>query len=109
MDKLAEAGVNAVGIHLESADEKIREEMCPGKTNYGTIELYRETWQYAIQLFGRGNVSTYLLHGLGEDIETTLLLQKLHDFRRSIVPIAADSDRNAGPVPAKTRPGSTNT
>jgi len=72
LDKLAEAGVNAVGIHLESADEKIREEMCPGKTNYGTTKLYRETWQYALQLFGRGNVSTYLLHGLGEDIETTL-------------------------------------
>lgn len=72
LDELADAGVNAVGIHLESADEKIREEMSPGKTAYGSIELYRKTWQHAIPLFGRGNVTTFLLHGLGEDIETTL-------------------------------------
>lgn len=72
IDKLAHAGVNAVGIHLESADESVRAEMCPGKTKYGSQEMYRETWQYAIKHFGRGNVSTFLLHGLGENIETTL-------------------------------------
>ncbi|MHA1576251.1 MAG: radical SAM protein [Candidatus Thorarchaeota archaeon] len=96
LDKLAEAGVNAVGIHLESADEKIREEICPGKTAYGSKELYRETWQHAIQLFGRGNVTTFLLHGLGEDIEITLdVIEEI--AKMGVLPIVA---------PVRPAPGS---
>ncbi|MHA1637153.1 MAG: radical SAM protein [Candidatus Thorarchaeota archaeon] len=72
MYDLASAGVNAVGIHLESADDSVRKEMTPGKTKYGSVEMYRDTWHFAIKHFGRGNVSTFLLHGLGENIETTL-------------------------------------
>lgn len=68
------AGANAVGIHIESADETIREEMCPGKFQYGSLEMYHRSWQSALQYFGRGNVSTFLLHGLGEDTGRTLSL-----------------------------------
>jgi len=72
--KLADAGANAVGIHIESADESIREEMCPGKFKQGSLELYRKSWEHALSHFARGTVSTFILHGLGEDIETTLQL-----------------------------------
>ncbi|NHJ13883.1 MAG: radical SAM protein [Candidatus Thorarchaeota archaeon] len=71
---LARAGVNAIGIHIESADESIREEFCPGKFEYGPLDLYQRTWQKALDFFGRGRVSTFILHGLGENLENTLNL-----------------------------------
>ncbi|RDE14637.1 MAG: radical SAM protein [Candidatus Thorarchaeota archaeon] len=70
--RLADAGAKAVGIHIESADESIREKICPGKFKQGSPELYRKSWECALSQFARGNVSTFILHGLGEDIETTL-------------------------------------
>jgi hypothetical protein len=63
-------------MHIESADESVREEMCPGKHEYGPLDLYQRSWQYARDYFSRGNVSTFILHGLGESIETTLSLVK---------------------------------
>jgi radical SAM protein (TIGR04043 family) len=71
---VANAGANAVGLHIESADESIREEMCPGKFQYGPLELYQRSWHYALDYFGKGNVSTFLLYGLGEDSSKTLTL-----------------------------------
>ena len=71
---VANAGANAVGMHIESADESVREEMCPGKFQYGPLDLYRRSWQHALDFFDRGNVSTFLLHGLGEDLDKTLAL-----------------------------------
>ncbi len=71
---VANAGANAVGMHIESADESVREEMCPGKFQYGPLDLYRRSWQHALDFFERGNVSTFLLHGLGEDPGQTLAL-----------------------------------
>ncbi|MGD9397493.1 MAG: radical SAM protein [Candidatus Thorarchaeota archaeon] len=71
---VANAGANAVGMHIESADESVREEMCPGKFQYGPLDLYRRSWQHALDFFDRGNVSTFLLHGLGEDLGKTLAL-----------------------------------
>jgi len=71
---IANAGANAVGMHIESADEGIREEMCPGKHQYGPLDLYKRSWQYALNYFERGHVSTFILHGLGEDTKKTLSL-----------------------------------
>ncbi len=93
--QLADAGVNAVGIHLESADEKIRREMCPGKTSYGSVEMYMKAWEDAIQHFGRGNVSTFLLHGLGENLETTLQFIRVIS-RIGVFPIVAPFRPSAG-------------
>ncbi len=70
--EIANAGANAVGMHIESADEAIREEMCPGKHQYGPLDLYQRSWQYARDYFPRGHVSTFILHGLGEDTERSL-------------------------------------
>jgi radical SAM protein (TIGR04043 family) len=72
--EIANAGATAVGMHIESADESIREEMCPGKHQYGPLDLYKRSWQYALDYFEKGHVSTFILHGLGEDPERTLSL-----------------------------------
>lgn len=70
--ELAEAGVNAVGMHIESVDDIIRQEICPGKYRRSVIGLYDEAWDSALQYFGKGNVTTFILHGLGEDLTRTL-------------------------------------
>ncbi|TFH05627.1 MAG: radical SAM protein [Candidatus Thorarchaeota archaeon] len=72
--EIANAGATAVGMHIESADEAIREEMCPGKYQYGSLDLYKQSWQYALDYFEKGHVSTFILHGLGEDTNKTLSL-----------------------------------
>jgi radical SAM protein (TIGR04043 family) len=72
--QVADAGVDAVGMHIESADESVREEICPGKFQYGPLDLYHRSWQHALDFFESGNVSTFLLYGLGEDLGQTLAL-----------------------------------
>ncbi|MDF1540399.1 MAG: radical SAM protein [Candidatus Thorarchaeota archaeon] len=72
IDLLAEAGVNAVGIHLESADEKVREEFCPGKYKHGSFDAYKAAWERSLEHFKPGDVSTFILLGLGENIPKTL-------------------------------------
>jgi radical SAM protein (TIGR04043 family) len=70
--ELADAGVNAVGIHIESVDDGIRQEICPGKYTHSVAGLYDEAWDTALKYFGKGNVTTFILHGLGEDLSATL-------------------------------------
>ncbi len=72
IEEVAAAGANAVGIHIESADDKVREAICPGKHEYGPLSLYRHAWETALEYFDRGNVSTFILYGLGESVPTTL-------------------------------------
>lgn len=63
---LRAAGAAAVGIHVESLDERIRRRWTPGKARI-PIAGYEAAWDEAVSLFGRNRVSTYLLIGLGED------------------------------------------
>ncbi len=66
LTELREAGADAIGIHVESLDDDVRRRWMPGKA---TVPLgrYREAWREAVRVFGRNQVSTYLLVGLGED------------------------------------------
>jgi radical SAM protein (TIGR04043 family) len=66
MDELQRAGVDSVGIHIESFDRDVLRKICPGKSRT-VAEEYIEAWRYAIDLFGEGQVSTYIITGLGED------------------------------------------
>ncbi|MCF2136177.1 MAG: radical SAM protein [Candidatus Thorarchaeota archaeon] len=81
IENVATAGANAVGIHIESADDEVRKRVCPGKHEYGPLNLYRQAWDTALDYFDRGNVSTFLLYGLGEDQATTLsFIQELSEL-----------------------------
>lgn len=64
--ELREAGADAIGIHVESLDDDVRRRWMPGKATV-PMSLYREAWREAVRVFGRNQVSTYLLVGLGED------------------------------------------
>jgi radical SAM protein (TIGR04043 family) len=63
---LHEAGATAVGIHVESLDERVRRRWMPGKATV-PLAVYEAAWDEAVRVFGRNRVSTYLLIGLGED------------------------------------------
>ena len=68
LTELRDAGADAIGIHVESLDDDVRRRWMPGKATV-PLARYREAWREAVRVFGRNQVSTYLLVGLGEDPE----------------------------------------
>lgn len=68
ISELRSAGADSIGIHVESLDDDVRRRWMPGKSTV-PMEHYRAAWQEAVRVFGRNQVSTYLLVGLGEDPE----------------------------------------
>ncbi len=66
LTELREAGADAIGIHVESLDEQVRRRWMPGKATV-PMDSYRAAWREAVRVFGRNQVSTYLLVGLGEN------------------------------------------
>ena len=65
------SGVDALGMHLELITPELRARIMPGKAQV-LLERYFEAFGAAIQVFGRGQVSTYILAGLGDTKETIL-------------------------------------
>ncbi|GAB2481686.1 MSMEG_0568 family radical SAM protein [Jatrophihabitans fulvus] len=65
---LREAGAVSIGIHVESLDDTVRRRWMPGKGSVPMAE-YRAAWAEAVRVFGRNQVSTYLIVGLGEDAD----------------------------------------
>jgi len=63
--RLHEAGVTALGIHVESLDPGVRARWTPGKATV-SLKRYEEAWREGVRIFGHNRVSTYLLVGLGE-------------------------------------------
>jgi radical SAM protein (TIGR04043 family) len=68
IDRLREAGADAIGIHIEALDPAVRERWTPGKATV-SLEGYDAAWLRAVDVFGPNRVSTYLLVGLGEDTD----------------------------------------
>jgi len=68
---LRDAGVDTVGMHLESMDQRVRERISPGKATI-SIERYFEAFTRAVEIFGRNQVSSYIIVGLGDD-EMTII------------------------------------
>jgi len=64
--ELRSAGADSIGIHVESLDDEVRRRWMPGKSTVA-LDDYRAAWREAVRVFGRNQVSTYLLVGLGED------------------------------------------
>jgi len=65
LQHVRDAGVDAVDIHLETFDPEVLAEVAPGKAQCG-VEGYFRTWERAVEVFGRGAVSTYVILGMGE-------------------------------------------
>jgi radical SAM protein (TIGR04043 family) len=65
---LRDAGATSIGIHVESLDDDVRRRWMPSKATI-TMAEYEAAWDEAVRVFGRNRVSTYLLIGMGEDID----------------------------------------
>lgn len=63
-------GVDAVGMHVESFDPDVLARVAPAKARAG-IDHYFRAWRRAVDLFGPGQVSTYVILGMGEDPDLT--------------------------------------
>jgi radical SAM protein (TIGR04043 family) len=71
LDEVGAMGIDSVGIHIETFDPAVLARVAPGKARTG-IEGYFAAWRRAVDVFGEGQVSTYVILGMGEDPELTI-------------------------------------
>ncbi len=76
--KMRDAGVDALGMHLEAWNEDVRVRIMPGKADVPRA-FYLKAFSAAVDVFGRGQVSTYLLAGLGDSVAD------LHEAARALI------------------------
>ncbi len=69
--RLKDAGVDSLGMHLEAVTPEVRHRIMPGKATVSLRE-YMTAFADAVAVFGRGQVSTYILAGLGDSDEAIL-------------------------------------
>lgn len=92
-DKMAAAGIDSLGMHLEAVSQEVRERIMPGKASV-SIQRYLRAFEAAIRVFGRGQVSTYILAGLGDseaqivEMSERLVRLGVYPFVVPFVPIA---------------------
>ena len=66
-----DAGIDTLGMHLEAVTPEVRARIMPGKASV-PLEKYFASFEAAVKIFGRGQVSTYILAGLGDTREAIL-------------------------------------
>lgn len=71
INRVRDHGIDSVGIHVETFDPAVLARIAPAKARTG-IEGYFEAWERAVSLFGAGQVSTYVILGMGEDPALTV-------------------------------------
>ena len=71
INEVGDLGIDSVGIHVETFDPAVLARIAPGKARTG-IEGYFAAWERAVSVFGSGQVSTYVILGMGEDVELTV-------------------------------------
>ena len=82
IQRLAEAGVDRIGIALDAATEKLFDEV-KGSVAGGPYQWESQFRQLreAVEVFGKGNVSTHLIVGLGEtEKEAVGIIQQCVDM-----------------------------
>lgn len=68
-ERMKAAGIDSLGMHLEAVDPLVRARIMPGKAEV-PLSHYFDAFAAAVRVFGWGQVSTYLLAGLGDSLET---------------------------------------
>jgi radical SAM protein (TIGR04043 family) len=90
---MRDAGVDSLGMHLEVVEPEVRRRHLPGKSELG-LEQYFAAFSDAVAVFGRGQVSTYLLAGLGDSADSLIRCSErlievgVYPFVVPFVPIA---------------------
>src|SRR3954471_15486823 len=72
-ERMKASGIDALGMHLEAVTPEVRERIMPGKASV-PLERYYDAFAAAVPVFGRGQVSAYILAGLGDAQEAILAM-----------------------------------
>jgi radical SAM protein (TIGR04043 family) len=70
-ERMHDAGIDSLGMHLEAVTEEVRRRIMPGKAEV-PLSVYFEAFEQAVRVFGWGQVSTYILAGLGDSEQAIL-------------------------------------
>lgn len=70
-ERMRASGIDSLGMHLEAVTEPVRQRIMPGKAQV-PVSVYFEAFEQAVDVFGWGQVSTYILAGLGDSAEAIL-------------------------------------
>lgn len=90
--RLRDAGADALGMHVEVVTPQLRQQLLPGKAEV-PLDTYLSAFDAAVAVFGRGQVSTYILAGLGDsseailELSATLIGKGVYPFVVPFVPI----------------------
>jgi len=97
--KLKDAGADTIGMHIEAATQKIREKIMPEKASVD-LNYYYQAFKAAVEVFGKAQVSTYILAGLGDsqqeiiDESIKLIKMGVYPFVVPFVPIVGTPLQN---------------
>ena len=97
--------IDSLGMHLEVVTPDLRRKLMPGKSEV-SVERYFKAFAAAVPVFGRGQVSTYILAGLGDSADAILEICEqlvglgVYPFVVPFVPISGTPlESHAGPAP----------
>ncbi|AUT65211.1 MSMEG_0568 family radical SAM protein [Paraburkholderia terrae] len=74
-ERMKASGIDTLGMHLEVVTPEVRARVMPGKASV-PISRYMEAFRAAVAVFGKGQVSTYILAGLGDTAEAILSISR---------------------------------
>ncbi|MEM5344948.1 MSMEG_0568 family radical SAM protein [Paraburkholderia azotifigens] len=74
-ERMKASGIDALGMHLEVVTPEVRARVMPGKASV-PVSRYIEAFKAAVAVFGKGQVSTYILAGLGDTAEAILAISR---------------------------------
>lgn len=103
-EELKRSGTDTLGMHLEVVSERVRQEIMPGKAKV-PVSYYMEAFDAAVKVFGRGQVSTYIIAGLGDtqdeivNMSRQLIQRGVYPFIVPFVPISG-TPLESHPVPS---------
>ncbi len=63
LEKLKKCGASVAIMNIEIVDENLRKTICPGKSAI-TLEHYHKALKKAVEVFGRGQVSSVMIGGI---------------------------------------------
>jgi radical SAM protein (TIGR04043 family) len=105
-ERMKASGIDTLGMHLEVVTPAVRERVMPGKASV-PVSRYMEAFRAAVAVFGRGQVSTYILAGLGDTADAILSISRelialgVYPFVVPFVPISGTPlEDHPAPTPA---------
>ncbi len=106
IDRVHDMGISSVGIHVETFDPQVLARIAPAKARTG-IDGYFRAWERAVAAFGEGQVSTYVILGMGEDPDLIVEGCRRADGRsgRPVARVLRDDLPPGRALPQRARPG----